>query len=360
MIKETIAKMVTGTDLSEEEARMAMDDILTGQATDAQIGSFLTALRMKGETVDEITGAAMAMRARIKRVHIGNHLLNIDRDEISVDDETIVDICGTGGHSTNTFNVSTATALVVAGGGIRVAKHGQRTNSNHCGSADVLQALGLKPDIGVTSVERCIRDVGIGFLYAPLFYGGIKYPMGPRREISIRTLFNLLGPLTNPAGAKIQLMGVYTPELTEKMAHVLKRLGTREAFVVCGQYTFDEISICGPTRMSHLKDGEITSCEMTPEEFGLKRAKPEDIRGGNAEENAQIIRDILNGERGPKRDMVLLNASAAFRAAGVVQNFEKGIERAQEAIDSGHAKAKLEALTSFTQGCDYFVREEPS
>lgn len=360
MIKETIAKMVTGTDLSEEEARMAMDDILTGQATDAQIGSFLTALRMKGETVDEITGAAMAMRARIKRVHIGNHLLNIDRDEISVDDETIVDICGTGGHGTNTFNVSTATALVVAGGGIRVAKHGQRTNSNHCGSADVLQALGLKPDIGVTSVERCIRDVGIGFLYAPLFYGGIKYPMGPRREISIRTLFNLLGPLTNPAGAKIQLMGVYTPELTEKMAHVLKRLGTREAFVVCGQYTFDEISICGPTRMSHLKDGEITSCEMTPEEFGLKRAKPEDIRGGNAEENAQIIRDILNGERGPKRDMVLLNASAAFRAAGVVQNFEKGIERAQEAIDSGHAKAKLEALTSFTQGCDYFVREEPS
>jgi len=359
MIKETIARLAAGKDLTEEETKMAMDEILNGQATDAQIGSFLTALRIKGETVDEIAGAAKAMRARTRKIQIGNHLLNIDRDEINIDEETIVDTCGTGGDGTNTFNVSTATALVVAGGGIKVAKHGQRASSNHCGSADVLQALGLKLDIGNASVERCIREVGIGFLYAPLFYGGIKYPVGPRREIGIRTIFNLLGPLTNPAGARVQVMGVYDPELTTKMAHVLKKLGTREAFVVCGEGTFDEISICGPTRVCHLKNGEIHSFDLTPEQFGLERAKAEDIRGGNEKENAQIIRDILEGREGPKRDMVLLNASAAFVAAGVDQKFEAGIERAKDAIDSGGAKAKLDGLISFTQNCDYFVREEP-
>ena len=359
MIKETIARLADGKNLTEEETKTAMDEILTGQATDAQIGSFLTALRIKGETVDEIAGAAKAMRARTRKIHIGNHLLNIDRDEINIDEETIVDTCGTGGDGTNTFNVSTATALVVAGGGIKVAKHGQRASSNHCGSADVLQALGLKLDIGNASVERCIREVGIGFLYAPLFYGGIKYPVGPRREIGIRTIFNLLGPLTNPAGARVQVMGVYDPELTTKMAQVLKKLGTREAFVVCGEGTFDEISICGSTRVCHLKNGEIHSFDLTPEQFGLERAKAEDIKGGNEKENAQIIRDILEGREGPKRDMVLLNASAAFIAAGVDQKFEGGIERAKDAVDSGRAKAKLDALISFTQNCDYFVREEP-
>jgi anthranilate phosphoribosyltransferase len=357
MIKETIAKMVTATDLTEEEAKMAMDEILTGEATDAQVGSFLTALRIKGETVDEIAGAARALRARTQKIHIGNHLLNIDRDEINIDEETIVDTCGTGGHGTNTFNISTATALVVAGGGVKVAKHGQRASVDRCGSAEVLQALGLKLEISKTSVEKCIREIGIGFLYAPLFYSGIKYPFGPRREIGIRTIFNLLGPLTNPAGTRTQIMGVYSPELTEKMAHVLKRLGTREAFVVCGEGTLDEISICGPTKISHLKDGEIRNFEMSPEDFGLETAKLEDIRGGDAEENAQIIREVLNGQKGPKRNIVLLNASAAFVASGVDQSFEGGIERAKDAIDSGRAKTKLEALVSFTRNCDYFVRE---
>ena len=359
MIRKSIAKLSTGEDLTEEEARIAMDAILTAQATDAQTGAFLTALRMKGETVEELAGAARAVRSRTKKLQIGNHLLNIDRDEITMDEETILDTCGTGGSGTNTFNVSTATALVVSGGGIKVAKHGQRARSDHCGSADVLQTLGLKLDISITSVERCISEVGIGFLYAPLFYGGMKYPFGVRREIGIRSIFNLLGPLTNPAGATTQIMGVYSPELTEKMAHVLRKLGTREAFVVCGENTLDEISICGPTRISHLRDGEIRNFEIAPEEFGLERANPEDIRGGNAEQNAQIITKILDGRRGPKRDLVLLNASAAFKAAGMVENFEEGIQKAREAIDAGCAKAKLEALVSFTQDCDYFVREEP-
>jgi anthranilate phosphoribosyltransferase len=360
MIKEAIAKIVTGRDLTEEEAKAAMDEILTGQATGAQIGSFVTALRIKGETVDEIAGAAKAMRARMNKIHVGNHLLNIDRDEINIDDETIVDTCGTGGDGTSTFNVSTATALVVAGGGVKVAKHGQRASSGLCGSADVLQALGVKLDINHASVERCIRELGIGFLYAPHFYGGIRYPFGPRREVGIRTIFNLLGPLTNPAAAGVQVMGVYKPDLTSKMADVLKKLGSREAFVVCGEGTLDEISICGPTKVCHLKNGGTDSFEITPEEFGLERANLEDIRGGNAERNAQIIREILDRKRGPKRDMVLLNASAAFVAAGVDRSFEEGIERAKEAIDSGSAKGKLEALISFTQNCDYFLRERLS
>lgn len=359
MIKESIVKVVRGEDLSEKESETAMEEILDGMATSAQISSFLTALRMKGETVDEITGCAKAMRSRAVMVRMNNHTVTVDRDEINVEDETILDTCGTGRDGTNTFNVSTATALVVAGGGIKVAKHGQQTESNHCGSAKVLEALGLKLDISRTDAERCIQEVGIGFLYAPLFYGPMKYPADIRREIGIRTIFNLLGPLTNPAGATAQVLGVYDPGLTEKMAFVLKRLGTRTAFVVCGQGTLDEISICGPTRVSQLKDGAINSLDLTPEEFGLRRAKSEDISGGNAKENAQTIRDILEGRRGPKRDMVLLNASAAFIAAGVDQSFERGIERAMDAIDSGRAKAKLDDLVSFTQDCNYFLRAVP-
>jgi len=357
MIKEAIAKMIRGENLSEKESETAMGEILDGKATSAQIGSFTTAIRMKGETVDEITGAAKAMRSRITKVHHDNHIVNIDRDEINIEDETILDTCGTGGDGTNTFNVSTATALVVAGGGVKVAKYGQRTESNYCGSAYVLEALGLKLDISRTDVERSIREVGIGFLYAPLFYGAMKYPLGPRREMGFRTIFNLLGPLTNPAGTTVQILGVYHPDLTEKMAEVLKKLGTLEAFVVCGEDTFDEISICGPTRVSHLKDGEINTFHMTPEEYGLKTAKPEDITGGSAEKNAQIIKEILDGESGPKRDMVLLNAGAAFVASGLDGNFEDGIRRANEAIDSGRAKEKLLALISFTQDCRYIFRE---
>lgn len=358
MIKEAIAKVVQGNDLTEKEMEGTMSEIFSGKASPAQIGSFLTALRMKGETVDEITGAARAMRAKAEKIGTNNHLVNIDRDEINIEDETILDTCGTGGDGTNTFNVSTVTALVVAGGGVKVAKHGHRAVSSHCGSATVLEALDLKLDITRSDVERCIREVGIGFLYAPLFYGAMKYPTGPRQEIGIRTIFNLLGPLTNPAGATAQILGVYDPDLTEKMAHVLKRLGTREAFVVCGEGTFDEISICGPTRISHLRDGKINTFYITPEEYGLKRAKPDDIRGGSAQENARIIREILEGQRGPKRDMVLLNAAAAFVATGVDRVFKEGIERARAAIDSGRAREKLDALVSFTQQCTYFVRKE--
>ena len=357
MIKEAIAKVIRSENLSEEESERAMGQILDGKATSAQIGSFTTALRMKGETVEEITGAARAMRSRITRVELNNHMVNIDRDEINIEDETILDTCGTGGDGTNTFNVSTATALVVAGGGVKVAKYGQRTESNYCGSANVLEALGLKLDISRTDVERSIRDIGIGFLYAPLFYGAMKYPLGPRREMGFRTIFNLLGPLTNPAGTTVQILGVYHPDLTETMAQVLKNLGTQEAFVVCGEGTFDEISICGPTKVSHLKDGEIRTFEMTPEEYGLKSAKPHEITGGSAEMNAQIIREILDGKEGPRRDMVLLNAGAAFVAAGLEGNFEGGIKRAGEAIDSGQAKEKLQALISFTQDCRFMFRE---
>jgi len=357
MIKEAIGKVVNGISLIETEMEKAMGEILSGGATPAQVGSFLTALRLKGETVDEITGAAKAMRAKAIRVNINNHSVSIDRDEINIDNETILDTCGTGGDGTNTFNVSTATALVAAGGGVKVAKHGNRAVSSKCGSADVLENLGLKLDINHSDVEACIQETGIGFLYAPLFHGAMKHAAGPRQEIGIRTIFNLLGPLTNPAGASAQVLGVYDQRLTEKMATVLGRLGSKEAFVVCGQGTFDEISICGPTKVSHLKDSAVDTFEITPEECGFKRAVPDAIRGGSAKENAQIIRDILDGEMGPKRDMVVLNASAAFVAAGLESSFEEGIGRAQESIDSGMAREKLNSLVNFTQHCRAFVRQ---
>lgn len=358
MIKKSIAKVVRGEDLTQGEMEETMEEIMTGKATPAQIGSFITALRIKGETVDEITGAAKVMKAKANKIQLNNHLVNIDRDEINVEDETILDTCGTGGDGTNTFNVSTATAFVAAGAGVKVAKHGNRAVSSLCGSADVLANLGVKLDINHSSVESCIREVGIGFLYAPLFHGAMKYAAGPRQEIGLRTIFNLLGPLTNPAGATAQILGVYSPDLTEKMANVLGRLGTREAFVVCGEGTFDEISICGPTRISHLKDGSVSTFNMTPEEYGFKRATPEAIKGGNSRENARIIRAILDGEKGAKRDMVLLNAAAAFMAAGLDGSFKEGIERAKDSIDSGRAREKLDSLVNFTQQCGAFVRKE--
>lgn len=358
MIKKSIAKVVRGEDLPQDEMEETMEEIMTGKATPAQIGSFITALRIKGETVDEITGAAKVMKAKAKKIQLNNHLVNIDRDEINVEDETILDTCGTGGDSTNTFNVSTATAFVAAGAGVKVAKHGNRAVSSLCGSADVLANLGVKLDINHSNVESCIREVGIGFLYAPLFHGAMKYAAGPRQEIGLRTIFNLLGPLTNPAGATAQILGVYSPELTEIMANVLGRLGAREAFVVCGEGTFDEISICGPTRVTQLKDGNVNTFEMTPEEYGFKRAAPEAIKGGNARENARIIREILDGKKGPKRDIVLLNAAAAFVAAGLDGSFKEGIERAKDSIDSGRAREKLDSLVNFTQQCGAFVRKE--
>jgi len=357
-IKEAISKVVKGEDLSEPEMQEVMDQIISGKATPAQIGSFITALRMKGETVEEITGAAKAMRAKARKVRVNNGFINIDRDEINIDDETILDTCGTGGDSTSTFNVSTATAFVAAGAGVKVAKHGNRAVSSLCGSADVLEALGVKLEINEALVEQCIREIGIGFLYAPLFHGAMKYAAGPRREIGLRTIFNLLGPLTNPAGATVQVLGVYSPHLTEKIAQVLGRLGTREAFVVCGEGTFDEISICGVTWVSHLKGGAVKTFQITPEQFGLNRASPESIKGGNARQNAQIIREILSGEKGPRRDVVVLNAAAAFVAAGLDNDFDSGMERARDSIDSGRAKEKLDSLVRFTQQCGHFVRAE--
>ncbi len=358
MIKEFISKVVSGEDLTEAEMEKAMDEIMTGVATPAQIGAFITGLRLKGETVDEITGAARTMRAKATKVCVNNHLVNIDRDEINVEDETILDIVGTGGDGTQTFNVSTTTAFIAAGAGVKVAKHGNRAVSSLCGSADVLENLGVKLDISSTDVGRCINEIGIGFLYAPLFHGAMKYAAGPRREIGIRSIFNLLGPVTNPAGASVQVLGVYEPGLTDKIALVLKRLGTIEAFVVCGEGTFDEISICGPTRVSHLKDGEVRTFQMTPEDYGFKRAAPNAIRGGNAGENARIIHTILDGEKGPKRDMVLLNASAAFVVSGLCSDFIGGIEIGKDSIDSGKAREKLDKLVEFTQQCTPFVQNE--
>ena len=358
MIKEAIAKAAGGMDLLENEMVLTMEEIMSGKATPAQIGALMVALRVKGETVEEIAGAARVMRAKASKIHLNNHLVNIDREDINSEDETILDTCGTGGDGTNTFNVSTATAFVAAGAGIRVAKHGNRAVSSKCGSADVLNNLGVTLDINHSSVERCIEEVGIGFLYAPLYHGAMKHAAGPRQEVGLRSIFNLLGPLTNPAGATVQVLGVYAQELTEKMACVLGKLGTREAFVVCGEGTFDEISICGPTKVSHLKNGEVGTFHMTPEDYGFKRAEPEAIRGGNASENARIIRGILDGEKGPKREMVLLNAAAAFVAAGMEPDFAGGIKRAEDAIDSGRAKDKLKRLVDFTQACESYVRKE--
>jgi anthranilate phosphoribosyltransferase len=358
MIREFISKVVRGEDLTEAEMERAMDEIMTGSATPAQIGAFITALRLKGETVDEITGAARVMRAKAIKICVKNHMVNLDRDEINIENETILDIVGTGGDGTRTFNVSTTTAFVAAGAGIKVAKHGNRAVSSLCGSADVLENLGVKLDLTSTDVETCINEIGIGFMYAPLFHGAMKYAAGPRREIGIRSIFNILGPVTNPAGASAQVLGVYEQSLTDKLALVLKRLGTREAFVVCGEGTFDEISICGPTRVSHLKDGDVRTFQMTPEEFGFKRADPAEVIGGNAKENADIIRNILNGEEGPKRDMVLLNASAAFVATGLCDDFKAGVVIARDSIDSGKAFEKLDKLIEFTRQCKSFIRDE--
>jgi len=348
MIKEMIQKVVMGNDLAEEEMASVMNEIMEGWATDAQIGSFITALRIKGETIEEITGAARVMREKATRIRVGNEAVSIDREDINVDLETILDTCGTGGDGTNTFNVSTTAAFVVAGGGVTVAKHGNRSVSSQCGSADVLASLGVNLDVTPDIVEDCIRSIGIGFLYAPKLHGAMKHAIGPRREIGIRTIFNILGPLTNPAGANVQVLGVYDAALTPVLAEVLRNLGSRGAFVVHGEGSFDEISIIGPTQVSELRAGQVTTYKITPEDFGIKRAKLSDIRGGSAEQNAAIVREILDGQKGPKRDMVLLNAAAAFRAADKVPDMKTGVTMAEESIDSGKAREKLELLIKKT------------
>jgi len=343
-MKEAILKVVTGQDLSEAEMTRAMEVIMEGSATEAQIGAFITALRIKGETVDEITAAARVMRAKATRIPIQDGLIDLDRDEINVDWETVVDTCGTGGDATSTFNVSTTTAFVVAGAGLKVAKHGNRAVSSRCGSADVIEALGINLALTPDQVAWCILEVGIGFLFAPQLHGAMRYAIGPRREIGIRTIFNILGPLTNPASANVQVLGVYDARLTEPLAQVLGNLGGKSAFVVYGEGSFDEISIVGPTRVSQLKDGQVNTYSIAPEDFGLKRATLKDIKGGDVFENARIVRAVLEGEGGPREDMVALNSAAAFIAAGLSPDFAHGIKLARKTIHSGKALQKLNDL----------------
>jgi anthranilate synthase/phosphoribosyltransferase len=336
-IKEAIGKVMSGEDLLGEEAEAVMGQIMAGEATPAQIGAFLTALRLKGETVEEITGCARAMR----------------RNAIPVRPQRrdLVDTCGTGGDRTGTFNISTTAAFVVAGAGLAVAKHGNRSVSSHCGSADVLETLGVNLELTPEQVARCIDEVGIGFLFAPRLHPAMKYAIGPRREMGVRTIFNILGPLTNPAGATRQIMGVYDASLTSPLAQVLGRLGAQAAFVVHGANGLDELSTTGINRVSHLRDGWVKDFALDPAELGLPGARLEDLRGGTAAENAQITQAILAGEQGPCRDVVLLNAAAALVAGGVAGDLKEGLQRAAEAIDSGRAREKLEGLVAFSLAC---------
>ncbi len=348
MLKTAIQKVVDGENLGEQEMEAAMDVIMSGQATPAQIGAFITALRLKGETIEEITGAARVMRQKATKITPSSSAVSIDRDEINLDQETVVDTCGTGGDGTNTFNVSTTTAFVVAGCGLRVAKHGNRSVSSLCGSADVIERLGVNLEVSPKVVEQCLHQVGIGFLYAPALHGAMKYAIGPRQEIGIRSIFNILGPLTNPAGANVQVLGVYDKQLTPVLAEVLNRLGSRSAFVVHGEDSLDEISITGPTVVSELKDGKVDTYTIEPEDFGLPRTSISEIKGGDAGKNAQIVLEVLQGEPGGRRDIVLLNAAAALVAAGKASDFNDGIKHAGEAIDSGEAMKKLDALKEIT------------
>jgi anthranilate phosphoribosyltransferase len=348
MIREAIEKAVKRIDLNEIQMRGAFDEIMSGKATPAQIGAFVTALRMKGETVEEITAAAKVMREKSVHISAGRASVDIDRDDINIDEETILDTCGTGGSGTNTFNISTTVAFVTAGCGLKVAKHGNRAASSRCGSADVLEALGVKLDVGPDMMQRCLLEIGIGFLYAPTFHGAMKYAVGPRKEIGIRTIFNLLGPLSNPAGATSQVLGVYDAALTDTIARVLKNLGSKRAFVVHGMDTLDEITVTGRTRISELSLGRIRSYYVTPEKFGIRRASLDDIEGGDPKENADIVLSVLRGERTPRRDVVLLNAAAALVAGFKAKNFKAGIAQAAESIDSGRALDKLIKLIEMT------------
>jgi anthranilate phosphoribosyltransferase len=331
-VNKIINKLVEGQDLTTEEAKDAMKTIMSGNATDAQIGSFLTALRMKGETIDEISACASVMREFAEK--IGPKV-----------EGTLVDTCGTGGDKIKTFNVSTISAFVIAGAGIPIAKHGNRSVTSKAGSADLLEALGVKMDMTPKDAERSIEDIGIGFMFAPTFHGAMKYAIGPRKEIGIRTVFNILGPLTNPANAGAQVLGVYDAELTEKMAGVLANLGTKRALVVHGIGGLDEISTFGETKVSELKDGDVKTYEIKPEDFGIKRVSPTDLSGGDAKENADIARGLLKDkEKGPMRDIVLLNSAAGIYVGGLADSIADGISLAEKAIDSGAAYAKLTDL----------------
>ncbi len=337
-IKKAISKVVGFEDLTENETRSVFNEIMGGKAAPSQIGAFITALRMKGETVDEITGAAKVMREKAAKIKVSGR------------SASVLDTCGTGGTGTKVFNVSTTAAFVVAGCGVKVAKHGNRGVSSHCGSADVLEELGVKLDTPVKATERCVNKVGIGFLFAPLYHGAMRYAIGPRREIGIRTIFNILGPLCNPASAKYQVLGVYDPGLTEILARVLKRLGSRRAFVVHGDGPLDEVSVVGKTRISELKGGRVTTYNVSPATFGVKKASLKAIKGGTVRGNAAMVRGVLSGRKGAKRDVVLMNSAVALVAAGKARGFKEGVRLAARSIDSGSAMRKLDQLIRITKG----------
>jgi len=346
IITEAVRALVDRRDLSRIEAAAAMEAIMSGAATNAQIAAFLTALRMKGETVEELIGFAQVMRQKAVRVRT-------KADEVvgatGTDREMLIDTAGTGGDASGTFNVSTATAFVVAGAGLRVAKHGNRSVSSLCGSADVVETLGINIELPPAKIGRCVDEVGIGFLYAPVLHTAMKHVMAARREMGIRTVFNMLGPLTNPAGANAQIIGVYSQALTEPLARVLAELGTLRAFVVHGADGLDEISNTGPSHISEVHEGVVRSSTVRPEDFGVPTASIQDLRGGDRAENALIIRQVLAGEPGPRRDIVLMNAAAALAVGGKARDFKEGVALAARSIDSGAAAAKLAGLVALSQ-----------
>lgn len=334
MLKNAIAKLVQGQDLTFEEAYFAMNQIMSGEAEPAQIGGFLIGLRMKGETVHEIAGSAKAMLEKATK--------------IDFNDENLIDTCGTGGDGVGTFNVSTVSAIVASSAGAKVAKHGNRAVSSKCGSADVLKELGVNIELTPEQAKICLEEIGIVFIFAPLYHTAMKHAGPVRQSLGVRTIFNLLGPLTNPANVKRQILGVFSENLTEKIASVLKELGSKHALVVHGAGGIDEISISGHTKVSELKNGEIKTYEIHPEDFGFKKWDINLVLGGDAKFNAEIVRRILDGEEGPQRDIVLLNAGSAIYVSGLANSISEGIEMAKEAIDSGRAKKKLEELVSLT------------
>lgn len=334
MIREAINLLIQNIHLGEAEMAECMLEIMEGKATDAQIGAFLTALRIKGETIDEITGAARVMRDKAHRINAP---------------ENVIDTCGTGGDMSGTFNISTTTAIVVAACGIPVAKHGNRSVSSKSGSADVLETLGMKIDLPPQKVETCLFETGFGFLFAPLFHPAMKFGIGPRREIAIRTIFNILGPLTNPAGARRQVMGVFASKLTAPLAQVLGNLGATDAMVVHGEDGLDEITITNGTRISRWNGKTVDTFYMTPENAGLSPADREALSGNDRAENARITLDVLSSVAGPKRDVVLMNAAAALMVAGQADDFTTGCALAADAIDSGRALAKLQQVVRLTQ-----------
>jgi len=330
MIKEAIEKAITLQNFSEQEMASVMEEIMEGRATPAQISALLTALRIKGETIAELTGAARVMR---------RHAVFIDAAS-----NNILDTCGTGGDKSNTFNISTTVAFVAAGGGLTVAKHGNRSVSSKCGSADLLEELGVNIQADPEIVEQCIQEIGIGFLFAPRLHGAMKHAGEVRREIGIRTIFNMLGPLTNPAGATCQVLGVYASELTEVFANVLKNLGTKKALVVHGTDGLDEITLCGETRVTELSNGQIKTYNLNPRTFFDKTYTPENFRGGDPKVNARITRAILAGTKGAPRDIVLINTAAALLVGGTVSNLTEGIKLGEEIIDTSKAENKLQKL----------------